>query len=337
MKTPAPLSALLIGLMIVLGCSGPASSGNETSTDPDVNPPLLVNVNKSGNYLAFINPETMTELGRAETGNNPHEVAVTPDQSTALVTNFGHGDGTTLSVIDVAKRKETGRIDLSPGKGPHGIDIHPNGQYAYVTCETGTNEVLEVDLDSQDVTRRFKTGQKQTHMVVLHPEKKKLFTGNIGAGTSTVIDLDRGKAIKHIRTDGGAEGIDLAPDGEQVWVTNRAESVSVIDTSSNERIETMECSGTPIRVQVTPDGSEALVSTLKSNRVAVFDTDERTITKRIETGEGPVGLAIDPDGTFAYVANTGADSVMKIDLQRDEVVKVLEKGDTPDGLAYISR
>jgi hypothetical protein len=67
-------------------------------------------------------------------GEKPHEAAISKDGLTAYVSNFGLLEanhkvgtpGTTISVIDVAQKRERTRFKLPPGAGgPHGLKIRP--------------------------------------------------------------------------------------------------------------------------------------------------------------------------------------------------------------------
>ena len=67
---------------------------------------LLV-LNKEGS-VAIIDPATQKVLGRAPTGDGPHEVVATTDGKLAVASNYGSGQmpgHTPLSVIDIAGRK----------------------------------------------------------------------------------------------------------------------------------------------------------------------------------------------------------------------------------------
>ena len=154
-------------------------------------------------------------------------------------------------------------------------------------------------------------------------------------------------------TGEGAEGIDMTPDGREVWVVNReADTVSVVDTKTLEVAATLQVPQFPIRVKITPDGKRALVSCARSGDVAVFDVATRKEIKRISIDReavpgsearlfsdrfgkspAPVGLLIAPDGKRAWVASTNADVVSVIDLDSLAVVGRLTAGKEPDGLA----
>src|SRR5829696_504839 len=93
---------------------------------------LLV-LNKEGS-LAIVDPASKKILGKVQVGEQPHEVDVSADGKLAFVTNYGNGpNGNTLSVVDLAARKELRRVDISPLTRPHGL--WAVGNKAYFTAE----------------------------------------------------------------------------------------------------------------------------------------------------------------------------------------------------------
>ena len=99
-----------------------------------------------------------------------------------------------------------------------------------------------------------------------------------------IYDLERGEMVKAIQTGRGAEGLDISPDGKEVWVGNRAEdTISIVDVKRLEVIDTLKSKGFPIRVKITPDGKNVLVSNAMEGEVAVFDRISRKEVHRIST------------------------------------------------------
>ena len=223
------------------------------------------------------------------------------------------------------------------GRDPHGIQLSQDGTKLYVTAEA-EEAVLEVDVATEQVVRRFETGQEVSHMLALAPDGRRLYTANIRSGTATVIDLDQGKVVAQIATGPGCEGIDITPDGRTVWTANKyANTVSVIDTKTLKVVERLTRRGRPIRVKFTPDGRTALVACAQpdslTGHVIVFD-----VATRREVGwlsSGPViGITIDPAGHTAYAARPDSFSVLVIDLDNRAVVDTaITAGFNPDGLA----
>lgn len=154
----------------------------------------------------------------------------------------------------------------------------------------------------------------------------------------TVIDRTSGE-VTTVPTGAGAEGIDVSPDGTEVWVTNRAaNTISVIDVATDTVLESFPSGGTlPIRAKFAPDGREVWISNGTSNQVAVFHAESRELLATIDVGAVPIGLLMSPDGERVFIANTQDDFVTVIDTATREVTDQIPTGDEPDGLAWAVR
>jgi YVTN family beta-propeller protein len=316
---------------------------------------LLV-LNKSDDTVSLVDLETKDIRATLPTGDGPHEVAVSPDGKTAVVSNYGDTQhpGNTLTVIDVAGKKVVRTIDLGNYSRPHGV-AWLQGDDVAVTVE-GSKALLVVSATEGKVKQAIATDQMGSHMVAISPKHRRAFTANIGSGTTTVVDLAANKRITDVATGKGAEGIAVAPDGSEVWVTNRdANTISVVDPATLEITATLEPGEIPIRVKFTPDGTRALISNARSGDVAVFDTvtkqlvgrvpmqaageklprnDTRPLASQFGDGPVPVGILMPEPLSVAFVANTNADTVTVIDLETLKIVGRLKAGREPDGLGY---
>jgi len=314
----------------------------------------LIVLNKSDHTAAFVDIPSLKVHATVPTGIAPHEVAVSPDGKTAVVANYGTGPspGNSLSVLDVGGAKKIRDIDLGEYRRPHGVAWLLEN-VVIVTVEANQSVIL-VDIGSGKIQRSISTGQRVSHMVVPSADRTKAFVANIGSGTCTVLDLEQGTVIVHLETGAGAEGIDIAPNGKEVWVSNReANTVSVLDTESPSVLTTLKSAAFPIRVKFTPDGNHALVSNARSGDVAVFDARKRKEVTRIPmefspvleadkrlfgdqfgTSPVPVGILIEPTGKLGFVANTQADVVTVIDLHSWKVIDRLVTGKEPDGMGF---
>lgn len=297
---------------------------------------LLV-LNKEGS-LAIVDPASKKVLGTVRTGDQPHEVAVTADGKIAVVSNYGGGSapGNSLSVIDIAARKEIHRVVLTPLSRPHGL--WTVGNKVYFTAEE--NKVVgRYDPAANKVDFVLGTGQNQTHMVLVLPDESKMFTANIGSNSMSIIErAGLGNWNETVVPVGkGPEGFDLSPDGKQIWAANsRDGSVSVINVATGEVVQTFRI-GTKRsnRLKFTPDGRLVLVSDLDTGDLIVLERDTKKDLKRINVGAGLAGILITPDSSRAYCAATGDNNVAVIDLKTLEIVDRLKTGVGPDGMAWI--
>lgn len=297
---------------------------------------LLV-LNKSESTLAIVDPATLKVLARVPTGEAPHEVAASADGRFAFVSNYGTAErpGNTISVIDVAARKEIKRVDLGALLRPHGI-TESNGRI-YFTIE-GSRAVARYDPVAGRVDWTMGTGQTGTHMVVAARTSGKIYTANIGSDTISAIEFVKGPGpakITQIAVGKGPEGIDISPDDREVWVSHRGDGgLSIIDTTTDKVKETIKVGSSPIRVKFTPDGKRVLVSDAQGGEVVVFEAATRKELKRIQVGAVPVGILMQPDGRRAFVASTQANKVSVINLEELVMAGTIEPGKEPDGMAW---
>lgn len=315
---------------------------------------LLV-LNKSDDTVSLIDLPSKQTLATLPSGSGPHEVVISPDGRTAVVSNYGaRQPGRSLTVIDLLGREVRGTIDLGEHTRPHGLAWLQDEQVAITT--EGSRSLLIVDIAQGRVVSAIETRQDTSHMVVASNRHGRAYVANIGSGSVTVIDLHKRQVIKHIETGAGAEGIAISPDESQLWITNReANTISILDAASLEIEATLASSAFPIRAKFTPDGHYVLVSNARSGDVAVFEVATRKELRRIpmdveasEAGSGeqrifgdrfgqspvPVGILVVPQSDLAYVANTNADIVSVIDLASWRVVDRILAGKEPDGLGY---
>jgi YVTN family beta-propeller protein len=298
---------------------------------------LLV-LNKEDATLVIVDPDTGSILGKAPTGEQPHELVVSSDGKYAFASNYGSGPapGHTISMIDLASRKELRRIDVSPLSRPHGLDVA--GGKLYFTAE-GSKTIARYDPATDKIDWQFETGQQTTHMVLVARDLKSIFTSNIGSDSvSKIIQGSDGKWTQTtIAVGKGPEGIDLSPNGREVWsAASRSGSVSVIDAASGAVTHTIDV-GTKRsnRIKLMPDGRFALISDLDAGELVVLDVSTRTVIKRVPLGKQPEGVLVAPDGSRAFVAVNGDNRIAVVDLKTWTVIKTLSPGTGPDGMAWV--
>ena len=132
-------------------------------------------------------------------------------------------------------------------------------------------------------------------------------------------------------------GVAFSPLVAKAYVANGiADTVSVIDVTT-EIVTTIPAFGDfPFGVAFTPDGSKAYVTLQSDNAVRVINgvTDAPGIT--ISVGDAPRGVAFTPDGSKAYVVNNNAGTVTVIDALMDTVITTITVGigNAPEAVAF---
>jgi YVTN family beta-propeller protein len=315
--------------------------------------PALLVLNKGANEMAIVDPSAMKVVARVPVGEGPHEVAT--DGKLAFVANYGsHTPGNTISVIDLATQKEIKRVDLGPLQRPHGIVV--NGGKVYFTAEDTTARWAHASttrppdlrppdgfVSTYDPSDRgqwsWSTGEYGTHMLVVSKDGKKVFTTNIRSDSVSVHEREAppGAQGTVIRVGKGPEGIDISPDGREVWVAHSQDGgISIIDVDSKKVVKTLSISTKRSnRLKFTPDGKWVLVSDMDGDEVVVLDSQTRNQIKRIKTGGHPEGIQMEPNGSRAFVALAQEGAVAAIDLKTLEVSSKLQTGPDADGMAWV--
>jgi len=313
------------GLLTVM-LAGQAASGR-----------LLV-LNKEDATFVIVNPETGAILGTVPVGQQPHELIASTDGKYAFASNYGGGaaPGHTISMIDIAAQKETRRVDVSPLSRPHGLAFA--GGKLYFTAEAD-RKIARYDPAADKIDWQFETGQNTTHMVLPTNDLRTIFTSNISSNSVSAIEQGSGGAWTQtvIAVGQGPEGIDLSPNGREVWSAHsRDGGVSVIDVAAKKVTQTIAL-GTKRsnRIKLTPDGKYALVSDLEAGELVIVDAPARKEIKRVALGKSPEGILIAPDGTRAFVAVNGDNHVAVVDLKTWTVTRKLQTGTGPDGMAWV--
>lgn len=295
---------------------------------------LLLVCNKHEDTLSFVNPKTYESVAKISTGPNPHEIVLSKDRRYAYLSNYAP-PGDTISVIDLVARKHILQIPTGEYTRIHGAAITPDGQYTYFTAGQ-TGYVVEVSTASNKVTRAIPTHGKISHMVLVSPDGKRLYTANITTQNVSVLDRKTGKLITQIPCGKGAEGMAFTPDGMSLWVGNQeAGSITIIDLLTHKAVETFPCPGMPVRILFTADGTRALVSSwTEKGEFTVIDTATRSEIKRLAVGSRAIGIAIAPDGKRAFVGGEYKDGVYVIDLEKLTVTDKFYTGDGSDSIVW---
>jgi YVTN family beta-propeller protein len=322
------LSILVLGIGVAVGgAQQPA-------------PRSLLILNKNDATLVIVDPASGNIQATIPTGDGPHEIATSTDGKLAFVSNYGgQPGGRTISVIDLAARKELRRVDVSPLSRPHGL--HFFGGKLYFTAEND-QVVGRYDPATDKIDAQFKTGQATTHMVLISPDGRHMFTSNIRGNTVSI--FDRGAAAGDwvnpaaITVGVGPEGLDVSPDGRELWSAHsnaQDGKVSVIDVAGRVVIATIDLkTRRSNRLKFTPDGARVLVTDLDTGQLVVVDAKARKETARVQLGRMVEGILISPDGSKAYIAENGDNTVAVVDLKTLEVLSRIKPGGGPDGMAW---
>ena len=321
--------------LILLLAAGALVSENVTAETEKMSETLLVG-NKGEDSLSFIDLKTGKETARRATGNQPHEIAISPDGKLAAVVSYG---GQTIDIFDIALMDRIETISLAPARRPHGILWLDDGRI--ITTTEGSDNITIISPPSGDAQKRqissIATGQKGSHMLVVTPDYSRAFVTNMQSGTVSVLDLVAMTKLADLPAGTEPEGLAITPDGKTVWVADRrGDALHVFDARKLEHLTTIKTGKFPIRVAISADGATAITSNLGDGALGLYDVATRRAKGAIEvsgTAETrQVTILFSPDGNKIYVAETGPDTIAEVDLASGKVVRRFEAGADGDGL-----
>ena len=182
------------------------------------------------------------EIDRAyRVGSVPKVVAVTPDDSFVLVSNWCSWD---LSVVSTQDGREVKRIPIGPY--PRGIAVAPDGSSAYVAV-MGGNELVRIDLKTWQ-SSRLGVGSGP-RAVKIEPEGRYAFVSLNAEGRVAKLDLSTGAVKAKVSTGQAPRSLELAADGKALFVVNyESGTVTKLRTSDMSTLQTINACPQPIGI-----------------------------------------------------------------------------------------
>ncbi|HEY0172473.1 MAG TPA: cytochrome D1 domain-containing protein [Pyrinomonadaceae bacterium] len=284
---------------------------------------VLVIAHMGDSQVALVDGATFQTLATLDTGRNPHEVRVSPDGRRAYV-----AAGKTITAVDLESRKVRATFDLG-SYSAHDVRVSRDGRRIWAACAP-SQTILELDADAGKILKTYRTDQQGSWFVEVTPDERKLYTPNLEGKSVSVIDRATG-GVKIIRFDHPVYGIDITPDGRQVWVSGRG--MAVIDTAADAVTATVKTTEPETgRIRLTSDGKKVVVAL--SKKLAVYDAKTRHLISETELGSSPKVLTLSADGRRAFLTNPDANTVSVVDIEAGKLLATFRTGKTPDGIGW---
>jgi YVTN family beta-propeller protein len=280
-----PVLPLFRDLPFLPGYTTPALTSFSTTCDPS----------NDVEYLFVDHTEAIVSVSQACTGtqvgsnipvvSNPLQVAVTPDQTLALVTSFDNAinfiDLTTLQVVFTLS---------TPNDNPDGIAISSDGATAYVTSFTNPGaELLTIDITGQNVTNRLAL-PPFPQSVFLSPDDSLAWVTCPFNNLVSVIDTLTNTVTKTLSIV-SPFGVAFDSTGTRAFVTSRSNgTVQVIDTSDYATLMSVPVGTGPVEILIAPDDSYAAVSNFDGASITFMDLHTYQ-TSTMTFPDQPLGMA----------------------------------------------
>ena len=301
--------------IILASCLGAATcSAAETPSAA-----LLV-LNKGDNTLAIVDPVAAKVVARVPSGPDPHEVVAA--KGLAFISNYGGNN--TLSVVDLVAQKALAPINLGALRSPHGLWV-AEGK-VYFTAEA--NKIIgRYDPTAQQIDWLLGLGQERTHMIVVSPDGKRIYTSNVNSDTISLVERGSGPG----GSEAGPARRDKAVREPPRWTTPGGPPPGAPDQGGPPPggPDGQAGPGGPPGSGGGPGGPPPFGPPGGGGWSATH----------VAVGKGPEGFDVSPDGKEVWAANSHDGTVSIIDVAKKSVVETLKVGPrmanrlkfTPDG------
>lgn len=271
----------------------------------------------------------------------PVSVALTPDESLALVTSSTKLDPSDptktvpdnrVSVIDLKATPPVVIATLEAGKSPAGVSINRQGTLALVANRSeGTVSVFTIQGKTVTPAGKVTIADEKsgTSHAAFSPDGKMALVSRDNDHKISVLSID-GTKVEYTKRDLNAGlrpyGIDISSRGDYAAVANiglgggDTDTVSLIDVRAKPPrvVDTISVGQTPEGVKVSPDGSVIAVVVMNGSNKAkdspFFNDGGRLVLLRAtgmklsKVAEAPIGhwsqgAAFSPDGKTILVGN----------------------------------
>ena len=221
-----------------------------------------VNFNLHGNMkpssVSVVDAETMTEITQITTGSMPHGSRISSDGLKQYSVAMMSGE---LFEIDALSLKISRKLDLEDhskmnhdkmnmGKMKHStvkptwVIPHPTQKKLYV-AGNGSDEIIEVNLDSWKITKRIKT-EKGPYNVEISPDGKYMVATMKSVAKTSVWDLKSGTLIKTFdNSTSVSHGVAISSDSKYAFISlegigGEPGIVDVIDLKNQVLVDKVE-------------------------------------------------------------------------------------------------
>jgi YVTN family beta-propeller protein len=255
--------------------------------------------NSGSNSVSVIDLDARREIAVAGAGEQPGLARISPDMRSLVVTNRG---GDSVSVFGVepytepAPRSILGRAprNTQPASavpqlravypacaGATDAVILPDSSKAFIACSAG-HEVMAISLAAapNSWAARQNPSLLQDHMLTF---------------------LDVGETPVQLA---------MKPDGGQIFCANfGSDSISSIDTQTNEVSRTDTVANQPVYSIVSADNSTLWISNFSADSINLWSIDDGQTSGSVRTGDAPDALAFSADQHLLLAADAHSGDV----------------------------
>jgi YVTN family beta-propeller protein len=306
---------------------------------------LLLVANQLEHSVLLVDPMSKQVLATVGVDINGHEVAVFSDGRFGYVPIYGNtwvgkpgSNGSTIQVVDLRRARTVAVIDLGKEVRPHCAHFGPDG-LLYVSAELA-NAIYIVDTNTRSRVGEIPTGASHSHMFVISPDGRRIYTANNDSGSVSVLDLRGRTLLTTIPISKRVQRISISPDGKLVLTQDQeTPRIVVIDTATNAVVRSISLPRIAFSSAITKDGHWLLANS-ESGKLFVVDLASGAVAKTFDTPDVPVlptpgEFALSSDATHAYVSCPQGGTIEILNLKDWKLEEPIRLSKGVDGMAWV--
>jgi YVTN family beta-propeller protein len=243
---------------------------------------------QKGDEIQAIDVVTGEIAQRTQTspGDQPRELALTPDGGTLLAVNPGSSSVTFLDALSLARQDR-----LNVGSGPNSAVLGPDGQRAFV-CNTQSGTISVIDIAHRRVSatlsvdgaplrgrfgnsgaRLYVIDERTPYLLVIDPAQLNVVTRARLNGSASAIVVDPVRGLISVASDGSA-------------------SVEFYDPNALVPLFLMKSRAGTSFLAADPEDNRLYLVNPRTRSLVIGSLADRTMTSEIDVGSSPYWVAI---------------------------------------------
>jgi YVTN family beta-propeller protein len=252
---------------------------------------------ESENNLKIIDAASDKVVDTIPLTGRPNQCASTPD---GRFVGVPIRNANSIDIVDTLEKKV---VKVLRVKLPHNCYNASNNDFMFVSS-MGNHEIDLIDLRKMDYAAKIPTGGIPRPYAVAK-DGKRMYVALTDFHGFAIADIPGRKIIARVALPPAppssctlephtpTHGLELTPDGRELWVTSLADSgVYIFDIATGKISKEIPTGACPNWIAFSPDGRYGAVSNSGSDDCSIFDTRTRREIARIKVGKGPKRLII---------------------------------------------
>jgi gliding motility-associated-like protein len=275
--------------------------------------------NTTANTISIIDAATNTVTSTITGLSQPQGISVSPDGSRLYVTS---GSLNTLTMINTSTAAIVSSVAV--GGNPLCSILNPDGSLVYVGNQSGSVSVINA-ISNSAITTISTAGTPAG--LAISPDGALLYVADPTGQRIDIISTASNTVTSTISIPTSPQGISLSPDGSRLYATDRGNSVSVVNTTTNAVLSkitvgsypvslgnfitpNLTCAGAPVSYIITVNPNPVITAGAVSGNISACQGSASTSLQQFTvtavslatdiTATAPVGFEVSTSAGSGY-------------------------------------